>query len=139
MHAHSAFSFSRSGRTSAGLDAAPTTSVPPGTSFRSKITVRTGTGVGAGVASGGGFQPGGVRVGVGAGAGVSATLILSQLLLVTPAGKVWIPVLLVPAGAAFLLGWFSPGPLADDDDEEQIEDWMRETVFDPGAKEQGQA
>ena len=82
----------------------------------------------------------GLRFGlVGAGAGVSATLILSQLLLVTPAGKVWIPLLLVPAGAAFLLGWFSPGPLADDDDEEQIEDWMRETVFDPGAKEQGQA
>lgn len=70
---------------------------------------------------------------VGAGAGVSATLVLAELLLVTPAGKVWIPLLVVPAGAAFLLGWFSPGPLADDDEEEVIEDWMRETVMDPGA------
>ncbi len=69
---------------------------------------------------------------VGAGAGVSATLILSALLLVTPAGKVWIPLLLIPSGAAFLLGWFSPGPLADDD-EEEVEEWMRETVPDPSA------
>jgi len=73
----------------------------------------------------------GLRFGlVGAGAGVSATLILAELLLVTPAGKVWIPLLVVPAGAAFLLGWFSPGPLSDDE-EEEIEDWMRDTVPDP--------
>lgn len=73
----------------------------------------------------------GLRFGlVGAGAGVSATLILAELLLVTPAGKVWIPLLAVPAGVGFLLGWFSPGPLGDED-EEEIEDWMRETVADP--------
>ncbi len=71
---------------------------------------------------------------VGAGSGVSATLILAQLLLVTPAGTVWIPRLVVPAGTAFLLGWFSPGPLADDDEEDVIEDWMRQTVLDPGAR-----
>ena len=77
----------------------------------------------------------GLRFGlVGAGSGVSATLILAQLLLVTPAGKVWVPLLVVPAGAAFLLGWFSPGPLADDDEENVIEDWMRQTVLDPGAR-----
>jgi hypothetical protein len=75
----------------------------------------------------------GLRFGlVGAGAGVSATLLLSMLLLVTPAGKVWIPLLLVPAGVAFLLGWFSPGPLGHDE-EEEIEDWMRETVPDRNA------
>ena len=64
---------------------------------------------------------------VGAGAGVSLTLILAEMLLVTPAGSVWIPLLLVPAVGAFLLGWFSPGPLGDDE-EDEIEDWMRDTV-----------
>lgn len=82
----------------------------------------------------------GLRFGlVGAGAGVSLTLILAELLLVTPAGKVWIPLLVIPAGVAFLLGWFSPGPLADDDEEEEIEDWMRDTVPDPARPERDPA
>jgi len=65
---------------------------------------------------------------VGAGVGVTLTLFLALLLLVTPTGSVWIPLLLVPTAGAFLLGWFSPGPLGDDQDESEVEDWMRETV-----------
>ena len=67
---------------------------------------------------------------VGAGVGVTLTLFLALLLLVTPTGSVWIPLLLVPTIGAFLLGWFSPGPLGDDEDETEVEDWMRETVSD---------
>jgi len=71
----------------------------------------------------------GLRFGlVGAGVGVTLTLFLALLLLVTPAGSVWIPLLLVPTVGAFLLGWFSPGPLGDDQDESEVEDWVRETV-----------
>jgi hypothetical protein len=65
---------------------------------------------------------------IGAGVGVTLTLFLALLLLVTPKGSVWIPLLLVPTAGAFLLGWFSPGPLGDDQDESEVEDWMRETV-----------
>jgi hypothetical protein len=65
---------------------------------------------------------------VGVGVGVTLTLFLAQLLLVTPKGSVWIPLLLVPTVGAFLLGWFSPGPLGDDEDDTEVEDWMRETV-----------
>jgi hypothetical protein len=69
---------------------------------------------------------------VGAGIGVTLTLFLALLLLVTPEGGVWIPLLVVPTVGAFLLGWFSPGPLADLEEETEIEDWMRETVpFEP--------
>lgn len=63
---------------------------------------------------------------VGLGAGVTLTLFLSLLLLVTPSGSVWIPLVAVPTAGAFLLGWFSPGPLSDE--EVEVEDWMRETV-----------
>jgi hypothetical protein len=71
----------------------------------------------------------GLRFGlVGAGIGVTLTLFLAVLLLVTPKGSVWIPLLLVPTIGLFLLGWFSPGPLADLEEESEIEDWMRETV-----------
>jgi len=73
----------------------------------------------------------GLRFGlVGVGVGVTLTLFLALLLLVTPTGSVWIPLLLVPTIGAFLLGWFSPGPLGDDEDETEVEDWMRETVSD---------
>ena len=65
---------------------------------------------------------------VGAGTGVAMTLLLSVLLLVTPDGSVWIPLLVVPAAAAFVLGWFSPGPLGDEEEEGEVEDWMRQTV-----------
>jgi hypothetical protein len=65
---------------------------------------------------------------VGAGIGVTLTLFLALLLLVTPEGSVWIPLLVIPTVGAFLLGWFSPGPLADLDEETEIEDWMRQTV-----------
>jgi hypothetical protein len=65
---------------------------------------------------------------VGVGVGVTLTLFLSLLLLVSPSGSVWIPLLLVPTVGLFLLGWFSPGPLGDDTDEDELEDWMRETV-----------
>lgn len=69
----------------------------------------------------------GVRLAVsGAGVGVTLTLFLSELLLVTPKGTVWIPLLLVPTLGAFVLGYLSPGPLALDD-EPEIEDWMRAT------------
>jgi hypothetical protein len=71
----------------------------------------------------------GLRFGlVGAGIGVTLTLFLALLLLVTPSGSVWIPLLLIPTVGLFLLGWFSPGPLADTEDETEVEDWMRETV-----------
>ena len=71
----------------------------------------------------------GLRFGlVGAGIGVTLTLVLAEMLLVTPKGSVWIPLLLVPTAGLFLLGWFSPGPLADIEDETEVEDWMRETV-----------
>ncbi len=65
---------------------------------------------------------------VGVGVGVTLTLFLSLLLLVSPSGSVWIPLLLVPTMVLFLLGWFSPGPLGEDLDEDEVEDWMRETV-----------
>jgi hypothetical protein len=65
---------------------------------------------------------------VGVGVGVTLTLFLSLLLLVTPSGSVWIPLLLVPTAGLFLLGWFSPGPLGEDTDDDEVEDWMRETV-----------
>jgi hypothetical protein len=63
---------------------------------------------------------------VGAGVGVTLTLFLAELLLVTPKGSVWIPLLVVPTVGTFLVGWFSPGPPSEDEDE--VEDWMRETV-----------
>jgi hypothetical protein len=68
---------------------------------------------------------------VGAGVGVTLTLFLAELLLVSPKGSVWIPLLFVPTIGLFLLGWFSPGPLADLDEEDEVEDWMRETVAIP--------
>ena len=71
----------------------------------------------------------GVRLGItGAGVGVTFTLLLSQLLLVSPKGGVWIPLLLVPTLGAFVLGYLSPGPLALEDEDEIVEDWMRPTV-----------
>jgi hypothetical protein len=71
----------------------------------------------------------GVRFGlVGIGIGVTLTLFLAQVLLVTPTGSIWIPLLVVPTLGLFFLGWFSPGPLGDDDEEPEVEDWMRETV-----------
>jgi len=72
----------------------------------------------------------GVRLGTtGAGVGVTFTLLLSQLLLVSPKGGVWIPLLLVPTLGAFVLGYVSPGPLAlEDDEDDVVEDWMRPTI-----------
>jgi hypothetical protein len=71
----------------------------------------------------------GIRLGVtGMGVGVSLTLLLSVLLFVPPKGSVWIPLILIPAGAAFALGFFSPGPLSMDEHEDEEEDWMRATV-----------
>ncbi len=71
----------------------------------------------------------GIRFGVtGAGIGVTLTLLLSELLLVTPKGSVWIPLLVVPTAGAFVLGYLSPGPLAEEDEEEEegsVEGWMR--------------
>jgi hypothetical protein len=70
----------------------------------------------------------GLRLGVtGAGVGVTLTLFLSEILLVTPKGSVWIPLLLVPALGALVLGYLSPGPLAIDEGEDEVEDWMRAT------------
>ena len=47
----------------------------------------------------------GLRFGlVGAGIGVTLTLVLAEMLLVTPKGSVWIPLLLVPTAGLFLLG-----------------------------------
>ena len=65
---------------------------------------------------------------IGAGVGVTLTLFLAELLLVTPKGSVWIPLLVVPTVGTFLVGWFSPGPPSPDEDEADVEDWMRETV-----------
>ncbi|HEV2309890.1 MAG TPA: hypothetical protein VGU73_05170, partial [Acidimicrobiia bacterium] len=77
----------------------------------------------------------GVRFAIaGIGVGITLTLFLSEVLLVTPKGQVWIPLLLVPAAAAFVLGFLSPGPLADTDEEAEVEDWMRATLpTKPGA------
>jgi hypothetical protein len=69
----------------------------------------------------------GIRLAIsGAGIGVTLTLFLSELLLVTPKGTVWIPLLVVPTLGAFFLGYLSPGPLALDE-EPEVEDWMRAT------------
>jgi len=69
----------------------------------------------------------GIRLAIsGIGIGITLTLFLSEVLLVTPKGQVWIPLVLVPTVAAFLLGVLSPGPLADE--EEEVEDWMRATL-----------
>jgi len=72
----------------------------------------------------------GIRFGVtGAGVGVTLTLFLAQVLLVTPRGSVWIPLVVAPTAAAFLLGYVSPGPLVIEDEEaEPVEDWMRATL-----------
>lgn len=71
----------------------------------------------------------GIRLGVaGAGVGVTLTLLLSVLLFMPPKGSVWIPLLLVPMLTAFVIGFVSPGPMAMDDGEDEVEDWMRVTV-----------
>jgi hypothetical protein len=72
----------------------------------------------------------GVRFGIsGAGVGVTLTLFFSVLLLVSPSGSVWIPLIVVPTVGAFVLGFVSPGPLTiEKDEEDEVEDWMRETV-----------
>jgi hypothetical protein len=72
----------------------------------------------------------GLRLGIaGLGVGVTLTLFLAELLLVTPKGAVWIPLLVVPSVGAFVLGYLSPGPLAlEEEGEGELEDWMRETV-----------
>lgn len=78
----------------------------------------------------------GVRLAIsGAGVGVTLVMFLSIFLLVSPAGSVWIPLLLVPTVGAFILGFVSPGPLALDTEDDDVEDWMRETVVtEPGAR-----
>jgi hypothetical protein len=72
-----------------------------------------------------------LRIGVtGAGVGVVLTLLLDELRLVAPSGSVWIPIVLVPTLAAFALGYLSPGPLAiEDEEEEEVEDWMRRATL----------
>lgn len=71
----------------------------------------------------------GVRLGItGLGVGVTLTLFLAELLLVTPKGSVWVPLLAVPTVILFVLGYLSPGPLAVDEEEDELEDWMRVTV-----------
>jgi hypothetical protein len=69
-----------------------------------------------------------VRIGVtGAGVGVLLTLLLAELRLVAPSGRVWIPIVLVPTLAACALGYLSPGPLAieEEEEDEEVQDWMR--------------
>jgi hypothetical protein len=71
----------------------------------------------------------GIRLGIaGAGVGVTLTLLLSLLLFMPPKGSVWIPLILIPTLGAFALGFFSPGPMAIDEGDEEVEDWMRATV-----------
>jgi hypothetical protein len=71
----------------------------------------------------------GLRLGVvGAGVGVTLTMLLSVLLFMPPKGSVWIPLVFIPTLAAFALGFFSPGPMALDEGEDEVEDWMRATV-----------
>jgi len=65
---HSLFRSSRSGSASTALEAIPTTSAPPGTGFRERITARTGAGRGAGwVGETAAAASGGAGVGVGLG------------------------------------------------------------------------
>jgi len=67
-----------------------------------------------------------LRIGVsGAGVGIVLTLLLAQLRLVAPSGSVWIPIVLVPTAAACLLGYLSPGPLAIEEEEPEVEALMR--------------
>jgi len=71
----------------------------------------------------------GLRLGiVGAGVGVTLTMLLSVLLFMPPKGSVWIPLVLIPTGVGFALGFISPGPMAMHEGEEEVEDWMRATV-----------
>ncbi|HEY8218452.1 MAG TPA: hypothetical protein VIH82_15040 [Acidimicrobiia bacterium] len=71
----------------------------------------------------------GIRLGItGAGVGVSLTLLLSVLLFMPPKGSVWLPLILIPAAVGFALGFFSPGPLSMESEDEEVEDWMRATV-----------
>jgi hypothetical protein len=71
----------------------------------------------------------GLRLGVvGAGVGITLTMALSLLLFMPPKGSVWIPLLLIPTLVGFVLGYLSPGPMAMDEGEEEVEDWMRATV-----------
>ena len=70
----------------------------------------------------------GVRFAIaGIGIGITLTLFLSEVLLVTPKGQVWIPLVLVPTIAAFVLGVLSPGPITETE-EGDVEDWMRATL-----------
>jgi hypothetical protein len=71
----------------------------------------------------------GLRLAIsGIGVGITLTLFLSEVLLVTPKGQVWIPLLVVPTVGAFILGYFSPGPLATEEETGGVEDWMRATL-----------
>ncbi len=55
-------------------------------------------------------------------------MLLSVLLFMPPKGSVWVPLVLIPTLAAFALGFVSPGPMALDEGEDEVEDWMRATV-----------
>jgi hypothetical protein len=71
----------------------------------------------------------GIRMGVaGAGVGITLTMLLSVLLFMPPKGSVWIPLVFIPTGIGFALGYLSPGPMSMEEGEDQVEDWMRATV-----------
>jgi hypothetical protein len=57
---------------------------------------------------------------VGLGIGLIFTIALAVLRIAAPYGSVWVPLLVLPTGIAFALGYVAPGPLSpeeEDDDE----------------------
>lgn len=69
---------------------------------------------------------------VGLGVGLIATIALAVLRIAAPHGTVWMPLLLVPTAIAFVLGYFAPGPLSDDDAQDD-EAPVGEAILDDGA------
>lgn len=74
----------------------------------------------------------------GLGIGLTLTVTLSVLRLVTPSATAWVTLVLVSAGVAFVIGYFSPTPEPeeveyeeDEEDEEGADLYAEQSVSDP--------
>jgi hypothetical protein len=63
----------------------------------------------------------------GIGLGLTLTVALAATRIAPPYATAWVPLLLIPTVGTFLLGYFSPGPLAHAWPEDEIDVALRET------------